>query len=171
MTNPPLNPQQDPLGRQYQGTTCKHGGDCPNGEKCAYPGTDHTSKICCPFGQYHRDGTILGKPYCKNLPPGYYCASDPGCLNNTCAHPQNDPSAQQICCFSGRKLKKGGKDFCIEQPANSGCSNDLQCSSRNCVNGVCSANPRVPQKIQNFILYSVIAIVIVIIFVVIFKLV
>jgi len=181
MSNPPLNPSKDPKGRAYQGKKCSKNSECSNNEKCAYPGDDHLSKICCPQGAYHKEA--LGHYYCKNLPDGYYCASGGGCETGHCGHPEGNASIQTICCWEGKISKWGGRDYCSDQAGGAGCINDSQCSSNHCLNGVCTAplsslgqykkdvviENSLPKKIQNVIIWGIIAIVAVIIVVLIFK--
>lgn len=170
MANPPPTFQNNPDGIVYPGTPCKHGGDCSSGQKCAYPGTDHSHKICCPFGQYHKDA--LGKPYCKDLPPGYFCASGGGCKNGACGHPQGSSSTQTICCYFGQTayMKSRARFFCTNQPQGSVCNNDIECASRNCDSGICALPRRgFFGELGQIFIYGFVAIFVVIIIILIFK--
>lgn len=173
--NPPLNEQKDPFGRQYQGTLCKHNGDCASGLKCGHPGTSNSHKICCPFGTYH-PGPLHESiaPYCKDLPDGYYClgifGEGEGCRRGGCGHPQGDASAQTICCYSGQTKKDiFGRPFCTGHSVGSTCTHDIECSSHNCDSGTCSA-PKTGflGQLEMIILYGFIVLIAVIIIIVIF---
>jgi len=167
--NPTLNPSKDPLGRAYQGPPCGSNDDCGKGEGCGHPGDDHLPKICCPHGTYKKV-PLVGPSYCRTLPRGYFCANGKGCENGTCGHPEGSASTQTICCYSG-KVNKGLRDYCGAQAPGVPCHKDHDCATNNCVQGKCSATKKLTfgAKLEQVILYGLIALIGVIIFIIILR--